>query len=103
MYWSVGPVGLVSPLMITVTSTSPLPAGLVAVQVVVAQLTPVAGTPPKATRVVPAVVLKFVPLIVTTVPPAAGPLVGLIPVTVGTGGGGGGGRLILSSRFDIVF
>ena len=40
----------------------------------------VAAVVPKSTAVAP---VKPVPVIVTNVPPAAGPLVGLRPVTVG--------------------
>ena len=40
----------------------------------------VAGVVPKSTAVAP---VKPVPVIVTRVPPAVGPLVGLRPVTVG--------------------
>ena len=82
-------VALVRPLTVTVTSTVPLPAGLVALQLVVlAQLTPVAAVLPKRAVVAPAVVLNPVPVIVTTVPPADGPFVGLIEVIVGSGGDG---------------
>jgi len=85
--WSAALVALVCPATVTVTSTGPTPAGLVALQVVVlAQLTAVPAAGPKRTAVPPEAVLKLVPLIVTTVPPAAGPLVGLIPLTVGGGG-----------------
>ena len=59
----------------------PVPAGLSAV--IVVSLTTVefvAGVVPKSTAVAP---VKPVPVIVTNVPPAAGPLVGLRPVTVG--------------------
>ena len=38
--------------------------------------------PPKLTAVAP---VKLVPVMVTTVPPAVGPLLGLTPVTVGGG------------------
>ncbi len=38
---------------------------------------------PKATLVVPGAVAKPVPLMVTAVPPAAGPLVGAMLLTVG--------------------
>jgi hypothetical protein len=71
------------PPTVTVTSTAPaLPTGLVAVQLVTElQVTAVPAAVPKLT-VVP-VVAKFVPVMVTTVPPARGPEVGLIPVTVG--------------------
>jgi hypothetical protein len=79
-------MALVSPPTVTVTSTVPVPAGLVAVQFVVeAQLTPVALFGPKRTVVAPAAGSKPVPVIVTTVPPAVGPLVGLIETTVGAG------------------
>ena len=58
-----------------------MPAGLSAVIVVpLTTVTPVAGVVPKSTVVAP---VKPVPVIVTRVPPAAGPLVGLMPVTVG--------------------
>jgi hypothetical protein len=56
----------------------------VATQVVaLLQLTFVAGVPPKAIAVAPLVVAKPVPVIVTTVPPGAGPADGLIAVMVG--------------------
>ena len=72
----------VPPTLVTVTSTLPAAcAGAVAV-IDVAELTVtlVAATPPKLT-VSPAV--NPVPVIVTDVPPAVGPLVGLTAVTVG--------------------
>jgi hypothetical protein len=50
---------------------------------VLLQLTPVATAAPNFTVVAPLVVLKPVPVIVTTVPPEVAPLVGLIAVTVG--------------------
>ena len=67
--------------MATVTSTTPVPAGLVAV-ICVAELTVKlpAAAPAKCTAVAP---VKPVPVIVTDVPPAAGPDVGLRPVTAG--------------------
>ena len=71
----------VPPGVVTVTSTVPVPAGLSAV--IVVSLTTVkfvAAVVPKSTAVAP---VKPVPVIVTDVPPAAGPLVGLRPVTVG--------------------
>ena len=43
---------------------------------------PVPGVEPKSTAVAP---VKLVPLTVTVLPPAAGPLFGLTPVTVGAG------------------
>ena len=71
------------PVVVTRTSTVPVPAGDVAV-IWVAELTvkPVAGVAPKLTAVAP---VKFVPVIVTVVPPATGPDVGEIDVTVGDG------------------
>jgi hypothetical protein len=73
--------------VVTVTSTTPLPAGATAL-IHVAEVTVklLAAAPPKATAVAP---VKPVPLIVTVVPPAAGPPVGLSPVTVGAVGAGG--------------
>jgi hypothetical protein len=71
------------PLTVTVTVAAPaLPAGLVAVSVVLfTKLTLVAAVPPNVT-VAPAA--KFVPVIVTAVPPATGPLFGDTLLTVGT-------------------
>jgi hypothetical protein len=68
--------------LVTVTVTAPaLPAGVVAViDVLLTTTTLVAATPPKVTV---APVAKFVPVIVTAVPPAVGPLFGLTLVTVG--------------------
>ena len=62
-------------------STVPVPAGDVAV-IEVAELTvkPVAGVAPKLTAVAP---VNPVPVTVTEVPPAVGPAVGEIEVTVG--------------------
>ena len=71
------------PAVVTRTSTVPVPAGDVAV-IWVAELTvkAAAGVAPKLTAVAP---VKFVPVIVTDVPPVAGPEVGEIDVTVGDG------------------
>jgi hypothetical protein len=67
--------------VVTVTSTVPLPGGEVAViEVEEFTVSLVAATVPKST-VDPLV--KLVPVIVTLVPPAAGPLLGRMPVTVG--------------------
>src|SRR5271169_6479792 len=76
------PVGLVPPGVVTVTSTAPAaPAGDVTViWVLLATLRLVPRLEPKCTAVAP---VKFVPVTVTLVPPAIGPPVGLIPVTVG--------------------
>src|SRR5277367_1942575 len=68
--------------LVTVTVTAPaLPAGVTAVIVVAfTTVTPVAAVLPKVT-VAPAA--KFVPVIVTDVPPEVDPLFGLTLVTVG--------------------
>jgi len=70
------------PLTVTVTVTAPaLPAGVAAVMMVVfTTATLVAAVPPNVT-VAPAA--KFVPVIVTSVPPAVDPLFGDILLTVG--------------------
>jgi len=60
----------------------PDPSGLVAVQVLeLLQETFVAELAPNLIEV--DVVLKFVPVIVTTLPPVIGPELGEMPVTVG--------------------
>ena len=68
--------------VVTVTSTVPVPDGEVTVSEV--ELSTVMEVPgfavPKSTAVAP---VKPVPVTVTDVPPAAGPLLGLTPVTVG--------------------
>jgi hypothetical protein len=62
---------LVPNQVVTVTCTVPVPAGLVAKQVVVeAQPTLVADAVPKLTEVAPSA--KFSPVRVTAVPPATG-------------------------------
>jgi hypothetical protein len=68
--------------LVTVTVTAPaLPAGVVAVIVVLlTTVTFVAAALPKVTAAPEA---KFVPVIVTVVPPEVGPLLGDTPVTVG--------------------
>ena len=70
------------PLTVTVTVTAPaVPAGVVAVMVVLfTTVTLVAAAEPKVTVAPEA---KLVPVIVTAVPPATGPLFGLTPLTVG--------------------
>ena len=72
------------PGIVTVTGTTPLPAGLTA-WIVVGDSTvnSVALLAPKCTAVTP---LKPVPVIVTWVPPAGAPSIGLTPVTVGSCG-----------------
>jgi hypothetical protein len=76
--------GLVWPATVTRTLTVPIPGGLVALHwLTLLQLTAVAAALPKPMAVAPRIVLKPLPVMVTTVPPAAGPLFGLRPVTVG--------------------
>jgi hypothetical protein len=69
-------------LFVTATVTAPaLTAGVVAVIVVaLTTVTPVAAADPNVTVAPDA---KFVPVIVTAVPPAVVPLFGDTPVTVG--------------------
>ena len=71
-------------LVVTVTLTAPAAcAGVVAVIVVLlTKVTPVAADASNFT-VAPAA--KFVPVIVTDVPPAVDPELGLTPVTLGVG------------------
>jgi hypothetical protein len=79
---SAAPVALVPPAVVTVTSTVPLPGGDVTTIWLPVLLVIDAGAEPNVT-VEP---VKFEPLIVTDVPPAAGPEDGLIEVIVGGGG-----------------
>src|SRR5579862_810962 len=80
---SAAPVALVTPFPVTVTSTVPTPGGEVAV-IVVADVTVTAGA-----AVVPnftvSPVAKLVPVILTAIPPAALPEVGVRAVTAGCG------------------
>ena len=70
--------------VVTVTSTVPVPAGEVIVRLLaVTPLMEVPAVAPKWTAVAP---VRLVPVTVTEVPPAAGPLVGLSEVTVGGAG-----------------
>ena len=71
---------LVPAVVVTDTSTVPLPGGEVATIVVGPLAVIVPAVPPNLTAVAPA---KLLPVIVTLVPPALGPLVGEIPVTAG--------------------
>jgi len=82
--WSAAPVALVPPGVVTVTSTTPAaPAGEIAVtDVLLFTTTPVAAVPPKFTPVAP---VRLFPVMVTEVPPAIGPELGLTEVTVGAG------------------
>jgi hypothetical protein len=68
--------------LVTVTDTAPaLPAGVVAVIVVLLAMTTfVAAAAPNVTV---APVAKFVPVIVTAVPPSVDPVLGLTLLTVG--------------------
>jgi hypothetical protein len=76
-------VGLVPAGAVTVTFTGPpVSGGEVAVIEVGCTFTPVAGVAPKSTVVTPE---KFVPEIVTDVPPVVGPTLGLTSVTSGSG------------------
>ena len=69
--------------MLTVTSTTPVPAGAVTVtDVAVLEVMPVAAALPNLTAVAPA---RFTPVIVTLLPPPSGPLAGLRWVTLGIG------------------
>ncbi|MNE07162.1 hypothetical protein D3C80_997690 [compost metagenome] len=80
MNWLNAEVVLVPPAVVTRTSTAPVPAGAVAVIDVALLTVWLAVIPPKVTVVAPA---RFVPLMVTVVPPPVGPLFGAIDVTVG--------------------
>ena len=83
MNWSPRLAVLVPPGVLTVTSTVPEPAGEVAVTCVGdSALSAVAFAEPNLTSLAP---VRFVPVIFTEVPPAAGPLVGSTSVTVGAG------------------
>jgi hypothetical protein len=74
-------LALVPPEFVTVTSTVPLPAGEVAViDVALLTVKEVAAVPPNFTAVAP---VNKVPVMVTGVPPAAGPLFGAMEVTGG--------------------
>ena len=71
------------PGVVTATDTELLPAGETAViWVAVLTVKLVASVPPNVTEDAP---VKFVPVMMTEVPPAAGPDVGARLVTVGAG------------------
>jgi hypothetical protein len=82
VYWSAAVVALVPAVVVTVTFTVPDPGGEVAVHELAEHTTPVAVVEPKLTLPPD----RFVPVMVTGVAPAAGPVFGEIPVTAGTGG-----------------
>jgi hypothetical protein len=80
---SAADAGLVPPEVVTRMSTVLVPAGAVAVICVAESIVnEVAGVPANVTAVAP---VKLVPVIVTVVPPSAGPDVGEMPVTAGAG------------------
>ena len=70
------------PGVVTATSTVPVPAGVVATTDVAVLAVIVAFTPPKVTGPADD---RFVPVMVTDVPPPTGPDVGLIDDTAGAG------------------
>jgi hypothetical protein len=73
---------LCPPELVTVTVTAPaVPAGVVAVIVVLLTTTTLAAAVLPNVTVAPEA--KFVPVMVTAVPPATGPLLGLTLLTVG--------------------
>jgi hypothetical protein len=80
--WSAVPGADAPPAVVTMTSTAAAACAGVVTVIDVAEITvtDVPGTPPNATPVAP---VKFVPVIVSLVPPAVDPLEGLIAVTVG--------------------
>ena len=80
MYWSAAAVADVPPAVVTVTATVPVPEGEVAVIDVAESVVIVAGVAPKVTALAEP---RFVPEMVTEVPPAVEPLVGEIELTVG--------------------
>jgi hypothetical protein len=81
--WSAGDVALVPPGVVTVTSTVPVPAGEIAVILVAESTVKLeALLIPNITVVAP---VNPVPVTVTVVPPAAGPAIGEMLVTAGTG------------------
>ena len=81
MKWSADEVAEVPPPPVTVRSAVPVPAGATAVSVV-AEVTvkEVAGVVPNDTPVAP---VRLVPVTVTEVPPACGPVAGETPDTTG--------------------
>ncbi len=83
--WSAPVSGLVPPLLVTVTSTRPAASAGEKAVIDVGELaeTPVAAVVPNMTALAGVVALNPVPVMVTEVPPAVGPEVGLTAVTVG--------------------
>ncbi len=90
----------VKPPAVTVTSTTPVPAGAVAViDVAFTTVKLAAAIVPKFTAVA---LVNPVPVMVTAAPPAAGPLAGEIAVTVGAGGGAANAREEVDSGLDAI-
>ena len=65
------------------TSAAPVPAGAVAVIEVDESIVKTAGLAAVRRKSTPVAPVNPVPVMVTSVPPAAGPMAGLTPVTVG--------------------
>ena len=76
--------------VVTVTSTVPVPGGLVAVIWVSESMVNCAAAPPKLTPVLAVGAVKPVPIMVTLVPPLVVPLAGETPVTETEDDDGGG-------------
>ena len=77
-------VALVPPGPVTVTSTVPVPAGATAViELSESTVKLAASLEPNLTAMAP---VNSLPAIVTVVPPACGPSLGVSPVTAGGGG-----------------
>ncbi len=74
-------MALVPPTVVAVMATVPVPAGEVVEQLVVVVQVTAAVVVPNCRVVAP--ITNPLPLIVTAVPPANGPCVGLIPVMTG--------------------
>jgi hypothetical protein len=68
----------------TITSTTPAPAGEVAVIEVSPVTENAAGLDPNVTPMIGENSEKFTPVMITLVPPMAGPVVGVIAVTTGS-------------------
>src|SRR5262249_40778302 len=79
--WSLALVALVPAAVVTVMSTAPAAlGGATAISCDPAVVNDVAAAPPNAAEVAPP---RFVPVMVTLVPPVVGPVFGLTAVTVG--------------------
>jgi hypothetical protein len=83
VYWSAADVALVPPVVVILTFTVPVPAGeVVVIEVALFTVNETALVAPNFTEVAP---VNPVPVMVTPVPPDAGPDVGEILVMVGAG------------------